>query len=91
MSELVAKAAELADKIKDANEQVAVFTTGSKFEAVSNSFNSIKGDLASLDFEGANEKAQVFAKTLGSVGKADISKAIKGITGTVKTLGGAFC
>lgn len=90
MSELVAKAAELADKIKDANEQVAVFTTGSKFEAVSNSFNSIKGDLASLDFEGANEKAQVFAKTLGSVGKADISKAIKGITGTVKTLGGAF-
>ena len=90
MSQLVAKAAELADKIKDANEQVAIFTTGSKFEAVSNSFNSIQGDLAALDFEGANEKAQVFAKTLGTVGKADISKAIKGITGTVKTLGGAF-
>jgi hypothetical protein len=90
MSALVAKAAELADKIKDANEQVAVFTTGSKFEAVSNSFNSIQGDLAALDFEGANEKAQVFAKTLGSVGKADISGALKGIAGTVKTLGGAF-
>lgn len=90
MGELVAKAAELADKIKDANEQVAIFTTGSKFEAVSNSFNAIKGDLAALDFEGANEKAQVFAKTLGNVGKADISKALKGLVGTVKTVGGAF-
>ena len=90
MSALVAKAAELADKIKDANEQVAVFTTGSKFEAVSNSFNSIQGDLAALDFEGANEKAQVFAKTLGSVGKAEISGALKGLVGTVKTVGGAF-
>jgi hypothetical protein len=90
MGELVAKAAELADKIKDANEQVAIFTTGSKFEAVSNSFNSIKGDLAALDFEGASEKAQVFAKTLGSVGKAEISGALKGLVGTVKTVGGAF-
>jgi hypothetical protein len=90
MSALVAKAAELADKIKDANEQVAVFTTGSKFEAVSNSFNSIQGDLAALDFEGAAEKAQVFAKTLGSVGKAEISGALKGLVGTVKTVGGAF-
>lgn len=90
MQGLAERAGELADKLKDVNEQVAVFTSGSKFEAVSNSFGQIKGDLASLDFEGANEKAQVFAKNLGALGKADISKAIKGITGTVKTLGGAF-
>ena len=90
MGELVAKAAELADKIKDANEQVAIFTTGSKFEAVSNSFDAIKGDLASLDFEGASEKAQVFAKTLGSLKSADVSKGLKGLTSTVGTMSKAF-
>jgi hypothetical protein len=90
MEELARRAGEVADRIKDANEQVAVFTSGSKFEAVSNSFSAIKGDLASLDFEGAAEKSQVFANNLGKIGKADISGAIKGITGTIKTLGGAF-
>lgn len=90
MAEMVAKAAELADKIKDANEQVAIFTTGSKFEAVSNSFGAIQGDLAALDFEGASEKAQVFAKTLGSLGSGDISKGLRGLTSTISTIGGAF-
>ena len=90
MQALAQKAGELADKLKDVNEQVSVFNTGSKFEAVSNSFGLIQADLASLDFEGANEKAQVFAKTLGSVGKAEISGALKGLTGVVKTVGGAF-
>jgi hypothetical protein len=90
MEALAKKAGEVADRIKDANEQVAVFTAGSKFESVSNSFSAIQGDLASLDFEGAAEKSQVFANSLGKIGKADISGAIKGITGTIKTLGGAF-
>lgn len=90
MAALAQKAGEVADRIKDANEQVAVFTTGSKFEAVSNSFSMIGNDLASLDFEGAAEKSQVFAKNLGSISKADISGAIKGITKTVTTLGSAF-
>lgn len=90
MTRLAQQAGVLADKIKDANEQVAVFTSGSKFEAVSNSFSMIGNDLRSLDFEGANEKAQVFAKNLGSLGKTDISGALKGITGMVTTMGGAF-
>jgi hypothetical protein len=90
MEVLARKAGEVADRLKDANEQVAVFTAGSKFESVSNSFSAIQGDLASLDFEGAAEKSQVFANNLGKIGKADISGAIKGITGTIKTLGGAF-
>jgi hypothetical protein len=90
MEMLAKKAGEVADRLKDANEQVAVFTAGSKFESVSNSFSAIQGDLASLDFEGAAEKSQVFANNLGKIGKADISGAIKGITSTVKTLGGAF-
>lgn len=90
MAKLAQKAGQLADKLKDVNEQVSVFNTGSKFEAVSNSFGLIQADLASLDFEGASEKAQVFAKTLGSVGKAEISGALKGLGGVVKNVGGAF-
>jgi hypothetical protein len=47
-------------------------------------------DLASLDFEGAAEKASTFQKTVGSLGKADITGAIKGLTKTVTTLGSTF-
>lgn len=90
MEALSKKAGELTDRIKDANDAVNVFASGSKFEQVSNSFDGIKSSLMSLDFAEASEKSQVFAKNLGSIGKADISGAIKGITGTVKTLGGAF-
>ena len=87
---LAKKAGELTDRIKDANDAVNVFASGSKFEQISNSFDGIKSSLMSLDFEEASEKSQVFANNLGKIGKADISGAIKGITGTIKTLGGAF-
>jgi len=90
MAALAQKAGEVADRIKDANEQVAVFTTGSKFEAVSNSFSMIGDDLRSLDFEGAAEKAETFQKTVGSLGKSDITGAIKGLGKTVTTLGSTF-
>lgn len=90
MAALAQKAGEVADRLKDANEQVAVFTTGSKFEAVSNSFSMIGDDLRSLDFEGAAEKAATFQKTVGSLGKSDITGAIKGLGKTVTTLGSTF-
>ena len=90
MEILAQKAGELSDKIKDANDAVNVFASGSKFEQVSNSFDGIKSSLMSLDFEEAAQKSQVFAGNLGKIGKADISGAIKGITSTIKTLGGAF-
>jgi len=90
MTKLAQRAGELKDQLKDANEQIAVFATGSKFEAVSNSFAGIKGDLAALDFEGASEKAQVFAKNLGSINPKEIGKAFGGLTSTISTVGGAF-
>ncbi len=90
MLKLAQRAGELKDQIKDANEQVAVFATGSKFEAVSNSFGAIKGDLMSLDFEGASQKAAVFAKTMGNIKPDDISKAFKGLTSTIGSIGKAF-
>ena len=90
MTELAQQAGALKDQIKDANEQVAIFATGSKFEAVSNSFRGIKGDLMSLDFEGASEKAAIFATTLGNIKPDDIGKAFKGLTSTIGTIGKAF-
>jgi hypothetical protein len=90
MTELAQQAGALKDQIKDANEQVAIFATGSKFEAVSNSFGAIKGDLMSLDFEGASEKAAIFATTLGNIKPDDIGKAFKGLTSTIGTIGKAF-
>ena len=90
MTRLAQRAGELTDQLKDANEQIAVFATGSKFEAVSNSFGGIKNDLMSMDFEGASEKAKVFAKNLGNINPKDIGKAFGGLMSTLKTVGGAF-
>jgi hypothetical protein len=44
----------------------------------------------SLDFEEAASKAQTFQKVMGSIGKAEITTAIKGIGKTVSTLGATF-
>ena len=90
MTALAQRAGELKDQLKDANEQVNVFATGSKFEAVGNSFSAIKGDIMSLDFEGAAEKSKAFAKTLGSINPKDLGKAFGGLMSTLKTVGGAF-
>ena len=84
------RAGELKDKISDANEAVNVFATGSKFEQVSNGLGGIKDSLMSLDFEEANEKAKVFAGALGKLNPADLAKGMKGLMGTISTVGGAF-
>ena len=90
MTELAQQAGALKDQIKDANEQVAIFATGSKFEAVSNSFGAIKNDLMSLDFEGASQKAAIFATTLASLKPEDLKKAFTDFKGTLKSVGDGF-
>jgi len=90
MNALAQKAGELSDKIKDANDAVAVFATGSKFEQVSNGIGGIQSSLMSLDFEEANAKSKAFAKNLGSLNPEDIQKGFKDFTGTLGTLGKAF-
>ena len=90
MTALAQKAGELTDRIKDANEAVKVFATGSKFEQVSNGLGGIKDSLMSLDFAEAAEKSKTFATALGTINKADIAKSMKGIVDMTKTLTGAF-
>lgn len=90
MDALAKKAGEVSDRIKDANDAVNVFSSGSKFEQISTSFGGIKDSIMSLDFEEASQKAATFQKTVGSLGKADISTALKGLGKTVTTLGATF-
>ena len=90
MTALAQKAGELTDKIKDANEAVKVFATGSKFEQVSNGLGGIKDSLMSLDFAEAAEKSKTFATALGGINKTDITKSMKGMADMTKTLSGAF-
>jgi hypothetical protein len=90
MAALAQQAGVLSDKIKDANDAVAVFASGSKFEQVSNGIGGIKSSLMSLDFEEAADKSKTFATALGGIGKADIAKSIGGITSMIGTLSKAF-
>jgi hypothetical protein len=90
MAALAQQAGVLSDKIKDANDAVAVFASGSKFEQVSNGLGGIKNSLMSLDFAEAAEKSKTFATALGGIGKADIAKSIGGITSMLGTLSKAF-
>ena len=90
MAALAQKAGELTDKIKDANDAVNVFASGSKFEQVSNGLGGIKSSLMSLDFEEAAQKSKTFATALGGINPAEIGKAMTGLVTTVGTLGKAF-
>ena len=90
MAALAQQAGVLTDRIKDTNEAVKVFASGSKFEQVSNGLGGIQSSLMSLDFEEAAEKSKVFATALGSISKSDITKSLTGLTSTIGTVGKAF-
>lgn len=90
MQELAQKAGELKDKIKDVNEQADIFATGSKYEAVTNAFGAIQGDLQNLDFEGASEKAKIFAAAAKQITFGDAVKSVKDLGTAFATLGKAL-
>ena len=90
MQELATAAGELKDRIGDANEQITVFASGSKFEQITNSFGSLKESIMNLDFEEAAAKAKIFQTTVTSISPETISKGIQGLTSTVGTLGKTF-
>lgn len=90
MAELAERAGQLSDQLKDANDQVKVFATGSKFEQVSNGFAGIKDSLMSMDFEEAATKSKMFATSLTSISPKVIGQQLKGLVSVVGTLGKAF-
>lgn len=90
MAALGEKAGALSDQLKDANEQAAIFASGSRFEQTSNAFGLMKSQLMSMDFEGAATSAKLFAGSLGKIDGKTISASLKGLGSTVTSVGGAF-
>lgn len=90
MAELAAKAGLLSDKLKDANEKVAVFAAGSPFEQTNNALGLMGSQLASLDFEGASESAKSFAVAAKGINGEQIATQLKGLGGVVTNLGKGF-
>jgi hypothetical protein len=90
MAALAEEAGALSDQLKDANEQAAVFASGSRFEQTSNAFGLMQSQLMSMDFEGAATSAKLFAGNLGKIDSKTISSGLKGIGSTLGTVGGAF-
>jgi hypothetical protein len=90
MAELGEKAGALSDQLKDANEQAAIFASGSRFEQTSNAFGLMKSQLMDMDFEGAATSAKLFAGSLGKIDGKTISASLKGLGSTVASVGGAF-
>ena len=87
IARLSQEAGVLSDKIKDANEAVAVFSTGSKFEQVSNGLGGIKESLMSLDFEEAATKAKTFATTLKGVDPKALASGMGALMKVMSSLG----
>ena len=90
MAALAEKAGALSDQLKDANEQAAVFASGSRFEQTSNAFGLMQSQLMSMDFEGAATSAKLFAGNLGKIDAKTISSSLKSMGSTIMSVGGAF-
>lgn len=90
MEQLAQKAGLLSDQLKDANEQVAVFASGSPFEQTNNALGLMGGQLMSLDFEGAANSAKLFASAAKGINGEQIATQLKGLGGVVGNLGKGF-
>ena len=89
VAKLSQRAGELKDQLADANEQVNIFASGSKFEQVSNGLGSIKSSIMSLDFAEAGEKAKLLTNALRGINPADFAAQFKGFGQVVLQLGSA--
>jgi len=90
MAELASKAGLLSDRLKDANEKVAIFASGSPFEQTNNALGLMTSQLMSLDFEGASESAKSFAVAAKGINGEQIATQLKGLGGVVGNLGKGF-
>ena len=89
VAKLSQRAGELKDQLADANEQVNIFASGSKFEQVSNGLGSIKSSIMSLDFAEAAEKSKLLTNAIKGINPADLAAQFKGFGQTVLGLGSA--
>jgi hypothetical protein len=89
IARLSQRAGELKDQLADANEQVNIFASGSKFEQVSNGLGSIKDSIMSLDFAEAGQKAKLLTTALKGINPAEFAAQFKGFGQVILSLGSA--
>lgn len=89
LASLTQRAGELKDQLADANEQVNIFASGSKFEQVSNGLGSIKDSIMSLDFAEAGQKAKLLTTSLKNLNPAEFAAQFKGFGQVIMSVGSA--
>ena len=90
IEELTTRAGQLKDQLTEVNEQVDIFATGSKYEAVSKSIGSIGKSLLSLDFGKASDRADAFAAAAKKITFKDAIGSVKDLGKTFATIGKAL-
>lgn len=87
IARLSERAGELKDNLVRVNEQVGIYASGSPFEQSANALGLVGSQLASLDFEGAAESAQLLQAKINSITPEQVNKQMQGLTDTFSTLG----
>lgn len=90
MQELSSEAGKLRSEIKAANTQLEVMSSTDPFKQASNSFGIMSEQLANLDFKGAANSANLFAKSVKSITPEALGGKLKSLGSTVLSLGKAF-
>lgn len=90
MQDLSAEAGKLRSEIKAANTQLEVMSSTDPFKQASNSFGIMSEQLASLDFKGAANSANLFAKSVKGITPEALGGKLKSLGSAVLSLGKAF-
>jgi hypothetical protein len=90
MQDLSAEAGKLRSEIKAANTQLEVMSSTDPFKKASNSFGIMSEQLASLDFKGAANSANLFAKSVKGITPEALGGKLKSLGSMVLSLGKAF-
>ena len=80
-------AGKLNDRLNDVNEQVKIFSTDSKLEALSNQFGLVGSKIKSLDFAGAAAEAKKLAIATKSISFGEATKGLKDLGSTFLSVG----
>ena len=83
MVKFASAAGQANDKMKDVNEQAAIFSGGTAFEQAGTAIGQVGDSIMSLDFEGAAEKAKSLTEITSKM-------SFSGATAGLKSLGTTF-
>ena len=89
-SALADKAGDVQKKINAINGAIDTFKKGSNLDQAKNAFTGLGESLINLDFAGAAKQSANLKQVLGELKPGDFTKSFKGLTSTIKNLGGAF-